>query len=147
VHWVWSPNVDYPSATALEALYPGDAYVDWVALDGYNWGMTNGYTPWRSFTQVFGNSYSRLNRLTQKPLMIAEVGSAEVGAPLGQSKSSWIASALNRELPEFFPRVQAIVWFDQNNGSGQDFRMSSSPASRNAFQSGIQPYESIFHSS
>ena len=138
VRWVWSPNVDYPGATAFEAMYPGDTYVDWVALDGYNWGMTNGYTPWRSFTQVFAASYYRLNRLTQKPVMMAEVGSVEAGAPAGQSKANWIASMLNRELPGLFPRVRAFVWFDQNNGGGQDFRIASSTASASAFRSGIQ---------
>ena len=138
VSWVWSPNVDYPGATALEAMFPGDGYVDWVALDGYNWGMTNGYTPWRSFTQVFASTYGRVNRLTQKPLMIAEVGSVEAGAPPGQSKAGWILTMLTRELPALFPRVRAIIWFDQNNGGGQDFRIGSSPASANAFRSGIQ---------
>src|SRR5205823_6909101 len=88
VRWVWSPNVDYPGATPFEAMYPGDDYVDWVALDGYNWGGSNGYTPWRSFTGVFGASYFRLARLTTKPLMIAEVGCVEVGAPLGLSKAT-----------------------------------------------------------
>jgi beta-mannanase len=137
VRWVWSPNVDYPGAPALEAMYPGDAYVDWVALDGYNWGLTNGYTPWRSFSAVFGNSYLRLGRLTQKPVMIAEVGSVEAGPPAGQSKASWIASALEAELPVNFPRVRAFVWFDQNNGGGQDFRIASSPSSLAAFRQAI----------
>lgn len=144
VRWVWSPNVDYPGAPAFEAMYPGDSYVDWVALDGYNWGMTNGYTPWRSFTQVFGASYARLSRLTQKPVMFAEVGSVEAGAPAGQSKASWITSALTRELPANFPRVRAIVWFDQNNGGGQDFRIGSSPASLNAFRAAISKYSEGF---
>ena len=137
VHWVWSPNVDYPGAVAFEAMYPGDEYVDWVALDGYNWGMTNGYTPWQSFTRVFGLSYARLIRLTQKPLMIAEVASVEVGAPPGQSKAAWIRSMLVSELPASFPRVLAVVWFDQDNGKGQDFRILSSPASQSAFREGI----------
>ena len=37
VKWVWSPNVDqgnYPFAK----YFPGDSWVDYVALDGYNWG-------------------------------------------------------------------------------------------------------------
>ncbi|HYG96563.1 MAG TPA: Ig-like domain-containing protein, partial [Solirubrobacterales bacterium] len=37
--WVWCPNVD-PEGHHLKlpGLYPGDAYVDWTGLDGYNWG-------------------------------------------------------------------------------------------------------------
>jgi beta-mannanase len=38
VRWVWSPYVSCGNCTAFEKVYPGDAYVDWVALDGYNWG-------------------------------------------------------------------------------------------------------------
>ena len=39
VKWVWSPNVDngdYPFAR----YFPGDSWVDYVALDGYNWGRS-----------------------------------------------------------------------------------------------------------
>jgi beta-mannanase len=141
VQWVWSPNVDYPGATPFEALYPGDAYVDWVALDGYNWGRTNGYTPWQSFSQVFGPSYQRLSQLTHRPVMVAETGSVEVGAPAGQSKASWIGSALSTEIPKSFPRLSVLIWFDQNNSNGQDFRIGSSDASLGAFASAIQlPY-------
>jgi len=147
VRWVWSPNVDYPGAMPFEAMYPGDDYVDWVGLDGYNWGMSNGYTPWRSFTGVFGASYFRLARLTTKPLMIAEVGCVEVGAPPGLSKAAWIHSMLQSELVTHFPRVQAFVWFDQDNRNGQDFRIGSSAASQSAFRAGIQSssYVSSFH--
>ena len=43
--WVWCPNVDPASKLHdLASLYPGDAYVDWTGLDGYNWG-TNPASP------------------------------------------------------------------------------------------------------
>ena len=39
VTWVWCPNVDPDhKMQSLGSLYPGDAYVDWTCLDGYNWG-------------------------------------------------------------------------------------------------------------
>ena len=39
ITWVWCPNVDPSKAlTPFDQLYPGDAYVDWTCLDGYNWG-------------------------------------------------------------------------------------------------------------
>lgn len=43
--WVWSPGcknwpeLDY---NHWSNYYPGDAYVDWVACDAYNWGTTTG---------------------------------------------------------------------------------------------------------
>ena len=39
VSWQWCPNVDPESVqTPLEQLYPGDAYVDWTGMTGYNEG-------------------------------------------------------------------------------------------------------------
>jgi mannan endo-1,4-beta-mannosidase len=46
VVWVWCPNAtDVPNATSAPwnhwtNYYPGDTYVDWVGIDGYNWGNT-----------------------------------------------------------------------------------------------------------
>ncbi len=37
VTWVWCPNID-PNRIFLDlaSQYPGDEYVDWTCLDGYN---------------------------------------------------------------------------------------------------------------
>ena len=42
--WVWSPNIPYTGSTPLDGLYPGAVYVDAVALDGYNWGTSAGWS-------------------------------------------------------------------------------------------------------
>ncbi len=47
VSWVWNPNVSYTGSTPLGGLYPGDGYVDWVALDSYNWGTTVSWHGWQ----------------------------------------------------------------------------------------------------
>ena len=57
-------------STPFKDVYPGDAYVDWVALDGYNWGALR--IGWQTFSQVFGDSYNALVALTSKPIMICE---------------------------------------------------------------------------
>ena len=36
VTWVWCPNTENAYTTPLEDLYPGNAYVDWAGIDGYN---------------------------------------------------------------------------------------------------------------
>jgi beta-mannanase len=86
VAWVWSPNVIYAGSTPLARLYPGDRYVDWLGVDGYNWGTVRPTTTWRSFRQVFGPTLTSLRRLSRKPIMLAEVGSTE----LGGNKARWI---------------------------------------------------------
>ena len=47
VIWVWSPYFSRDNCTAFGKVYPGDAYVDWVALDGYNWGTVISGTRWQ----------------------------------------------------------------------------------------------------
>jgi beta-mannanase len=128
VRWVWSPNVTGYSAARFNRLFPGDRWVDWVGLDGYNWGA---YKPsgWRSFRAVFSRSYARLARLTRKPMMIAEAGAPEQGG----NKANWIRGGLLRELPRRMPRVRAVVWFDRKKEA--DWRVDSSRASLSAFRS------------
>ena len=39
--WVWCPYAeDDRHFTNLAPLYPGDEYVDWTCMDGFNWGKT-----------------------------------------------------------------------------------------------------------
>lgn len=129
VRWVWSPNTfSHINATAsYAALYPGDAYVDWAALDGYNWGTSRG-GQWESFTQEFAPSYDTLAALTAKPIMIAETGSTE----LGGNKATWITSAMLTEIPQRMPRVGGVIWFNENKDT--DWRVESSAASLAAWR-------------
>jgi beta-mannanase len=135
VTWVWSPNAIYPGSTPLAGLYPGDADVDWVAMDGYNWGVgpvrRDG---WRSFADLFGPTYRALGSLApSKPVMVAEVASSEHGG----SKASWIRDALGERLSADFPRIRALVWFDWD-ADGMDWVIESSPASRTAFADAVR---------
>jgi hypothetical protein len=134
--WVWCPNVEYPgSVTPLQALYPGDRYVDWVGLDGYNWG-TNPAKPagWQTPAEVFGPTYDLVTReiAPSKPVMIGETASTEYGG----SKADWITDLFRRQLPWRFRRVRAVVWFDKA-ADGMDWPISSSPAAVSAFRAAI----------
>jgi hypothetical protein len=127
VKWVWAPNVSYPGTTPYAQLYPGDAYVDWVGLDGYNWGATS-TSSWTSFYNIFGSSYAEMAALTSKPMMIAETASAEQGG----DKAAWIRQGLLTDVPSRFPRVGAVLWFNVN--LERDWRVNSSSASLTAFR-------------
>jgi hypothetical protein len=137
VKWVWSPNVLCGGCAAMSDVYPGDAYVDWAALDGYNFGTAGGHQ-WQSFDQVYKASYDEILRVTNKPLMIAEIGTVERGPLAGQTKAVWIANALSA-LQTRYPAFRAFVWFEQNNGPGQDFRIRSAAANVTAFRKAIAP--------
>lgn len=140
VKWVWSPNIMYDGSVPIASVYPGDAYVDWVAIDGYNWAGDRS-SPWLSFAQVFKPTYDALGSLAPtKPLMIAETGTSEDGGPLGKpdSKAAWIRDTLITQLPVNFPRVKALVWFNWNdNNAALDWPIETSQASIDAFAQGI----------
>ena len=114
VKWVWSPQMlgdasEAVHASRYQSVYPGDDLVDWLGLDVYNTGtrLDWGTPRWRSFREVLSTPYAAITALSDKPVLLAEVGSSETGG----SKAEWITSALSTELAAF-PRVRALVWFD-----------------------------------
>lgn len=127
VTWVWNPNVPYWGSIPLTGLYPGNAYVDAVALDGYNWGTSASWSSWTAPSQLFGDGLSQLRALAPgKQILIAETSSAEQGG----SKADWITalfSYLNAQ-----PDVTAVTWFHYNKET--DWRINSSTASADAFR-------------
>src|SRR5204863_9267554 len=87
--WVWCPGQSYYGESSYKS-YPGDAYVDWVCSDGYNWNEPGAYCSsggnphpgWCRFAEIFHeNSAPResveLDFRGRKPYMVGEVGTAE----------------------------------------------------------------------
>lgn len=130
VKWVWSSNVGAPSYVPqhpIMSYYPGDAYVDWIGLDGYNSAAASGL-PWYSFDELYSQSYQEITAITQKPLMIAEVGSHT--SP--ENKAIWI-EAMREVVPIKYPRIRALSWFHQDR-DGALWRFNTSQASKEAYQ-------------
>lgn len=128
VRWLWSPNANCGGRCPFDAFYPGDRWVDWVALDGYNYSSTAD-DRWMSMAQIFASSYRDLVALTKKPVLIAETGSVEVGG----NKAAWITQSFLHTLPRQFPRVRAVLWW-QHDDAQADWRVNSSPAALAAFR-------------
>lgn len=123
VRWVWCLNAEnVPNQSWNDPLraYPGDAYVDAVSIDGYNFGLGRGSNGWQSFRQVFGPAYARVARFKNKPLMIGEIGCATVGG----DKAAWIRD-MDAQLRGPFNRFGTVVWFEAKKEA--DWRMVSSP--------------------
>lgn len=83
VVFLWNPLNYGAGPHPFESYFPGDAYVDALALDGFNWGYVRpDLGGWQSTDDVFGFSSStgpvaRLKELAgSKPWGIAEVASA-----------------------------------------------------------------------
>jgi beta-mannanase len=130
VQWVWSPNVPYWGSTDLTGLYPGAAYVDVVALDGYNWGTSQAWSSWVPARDLFGPGIAQLRTLAPGiPILIAEAASSE----LGGSKAAW-----NTDLVSYLaaqPDVTGFVWFHFQKET--DWRINSSESSASALRSAL----------
>jgi len=134
ITWVWCPNLSFSGSTSLTSLYPGDEYVDWTCLDGYNFG-TNPAQPdsWKSFSTLYTTSYNELVSLApSKPIMIGEMASTEYGG----EKSAWITDAIGTQIPKNFPKVKAVVWYNKWDG-GRDWPIETSVSATSAFAGAI----------
>jgi mannan endo-1,4-beta-mannosidase len=134
--WVWCPNVDPENQMqSLGGLYPGDAYVDWTGLDGYNWG-TDPTRPdrWRTFDQLYSSTYKKITETVapSKPLMVSEVGTTEYGG----SKANWIKEMLNT-VPVNYPKIRGLLYFEKYD-DGMDWPIETSSSATSAFSAGIQ---------
>jgi hypothetical protein len=139
VVWVWTTTGYVPHAGTIAALYPGSAYVDWIAYDPYNFFGCH-HSPWRSFAATVQPFYQWLaaHHLGDgKPVMLAEFGSAANPAHPGQ-EAAWyrgIVPVLRR-----LPRLKALVMWDSRT-PGCDLELSAVPAAAGAYrQTGLSPY-------
>lgn len=130
VTWVWNPNVPYWGSTPLDALYPGAAYVDAVALDGYNWGTSASWSTWVSPSQLFGGGLAQLRTLAPgKQILIGETSSAEQGG----SKAEWTSSLVGYLAAQ--GDVTALTWFHFNKET--DWRINSSQSAADALRNAL----------
>ncbi len=137
VEWVWCPNItSHPKgeSNSLHRYWPGGEHVDWVGVDGYNWGDDyQAWHKWTSFERLYDALLDDLKRrYPGKPIMIAETGSPE-DADVPGRKARWVREAyayLSRK-----PAVRAVVWFNYDKrGEGElNFRVDSSTAALEAF--------------
>jgi beta-mannanase len=130
VTWVWTPNIIMGATPTLASLYPGDAYVDVIGMDGYNWGTSQSWgSTWQTPSQLFGPTLSALEQISSRPIMIGETASTEIGG----NKATWINQFFSFLAAQ--PRITAFVWFNVNKET--DWRIESSAAAQSAFAAGV----------
>ncbi|HMI80327.1 MAG TPA: glycosyl hydrolase [Solirubrobacterales bacterium] len=133
--WVWCPFADAKGRLAdIRSLYPGDEYVDWACMDGYNWGKSPvNAQRWKSFGQLFDKTYEQLTKKVarRKPIMLAEFASS----PHGGHKALWIKNMFEK-LPRKYPRIRGLIWFDSFD-RGVNWPLETSATATRAFSRGI----------
>jgi hypothetical protein len=124
VRWVWSPYaLDVPMKNRFETYYPGRKYVDILALDAYNWGVSDSNSGhrserrWQEVDELMLSPYQRLANIGAQAVWLTEVGSAEEGG----DKARWLQTLLESHN---YTRIRAVVWFDADKE--RDWRITSS---------------------
>jgi beta-mannanase len=140
VVWVWCPShngVGYGTSSFNDFTnyYPGNAYVDWVGIDGYNKTAT-----WTQFADVFNNTGGVYDTYhSAKPVMICETASIETGG----SKASWIDNMISACKTSMIG-IKAVCWFDAGGSLGY-YIDSSVGASTSYINAGHDSYFSSFY--
>lgn len=143
VEFVWAA-MNYPTwLDVLKNYYPGKDYVDWLGIDGYNWGE-DGKPGWpydQNFPDLFYPLYhifiNNPNIFGQKKIMLSEIATPQDNQ-FGGNKSVWISDMFNY-LKNEYSQIKAFYWFNTNKE--KDWRVNSSPLSLEAFKQGISdPY-------
>lgn len=155
VSWVWCANVWGLAGVAADVVdptvadgsgvnwYPGDAYADFISLDGYMSTSGDARTP----STLFGPSYTALTGAFSKPFGIAEVGCAadpRLTALCG-GKPGWYSQFFSMVATwkncAFVNNWQGVVVPpDTNDG---DYTINSSgtdSAAQAAFAAGVSAY-------
>ncbi|WP_173468696.1 glycoside hydrolase family 26 protein [Fibrobacter succinogenes] len=139
VKWVWTTNASNAGkGSTLTGNYPGDEYVDYISIDGYNWGKCQSWSSWQTFSQVFKKSYDALAKIN-KPLFIAEISSSEHGG----NKAEWITDMFEHFATDF-SRVFAVMWFSQSKEDNEgDWALNTSQAAVDAWKAGIAKMKAL----
>jgi mannan endo-1,4-beta-mannosidase len=108
LQWVWCVNNTDNGGFTAEQYFPGNSYVDWVAIDGYNWGASQTWSSWLSPAQTYDNMLGRVKTLTTKPVALTEF--ATTSNNLGISgKSQWITSVFQYAENN---TIKMVTWFN-----------------------------------
>jgi beta-mannanase len=141
ITWVWNPDV----SSSFNDYYPGDRYVDWIALDGYN---TQDYgAPWKNFKELFGSALDNAAKFG-KSIMIGEFASdANDGTDEGNRKPEFLRNAIDFMAND--KRIRAFIYFDADKiEEGEQKHWSlDTPESIKAYRQAMHKYESLFRSS
>ena len=123
--WVWSPDAE-PGSTpvALQPLYPGDAYVDYVGLTAY------GHTKMQpTANDTLEPALQQIEEISPRPVILSEIGAD------GPGKAAWMESL--GQLVRADPRIRGFVWFNttaQTTAATGDYVFNDNDADTSAFR-------------
>jgi hypothetical protein len=161
--WIWAPNrVDLlgfgeDQQKVFNRYYPGDQFVDWLAVDAY-WRRPNRPT---DYNATFGKTVNLIKQVAPngadglpvpgtantKPIFFAEVGALGAShdnppVDLTTEKVAWINNMINGVMAD--PQVIGFAYFDNVAKQVQDdvvvindWRIDANAAVLNAFKTAV----------
>jgi hypothetical protein len=139
--FTWCPDEGYYNPNKRPSGYPGDAYVDWVCSDGYNWNRSNAWCTthpgWCDFWEIFHHGGAAVPSVERdfrgrKPYLVGETGSVEDTAG---RKGQWMLNMRDR-IKSDFPNLRALLYFDNDMTAVQNvnWRLDTSQSSLDGFR-------------
>ena len=138
VQWVWAVNHEDVGNARAEDCYPGDALVDWIAIDGYNWGASQSWSSWRTPQEVFGPMAARLRARSTRPLALTETASSSstTGGVNVSAKSAWVSQFFDYALTH---DARMLMWFNEDKET--DWAIFGGSNGTESFRSGRAVYK------
>ncbi len=146
VIFVWTTTGYLGNEAKIIDSYPGDAYVDWIAYDPYNFGVCHD-TAWESFDASVDPFYDWLmsHGHADKPFMLGEYGSVpdpqdpyrRAGWFRGQVAGMWA-----------HPNIKAVMYYNSHGSCPPSISSSISkdaPALDAFGDAGRDPYFQVSH--
>lgn len=123
--------------------YPGDAYVDGIAADAYNWWTCRGRDePWQSLATAISGFLTFGAQHPTIPMWLTEFGSVE-NPNDPTAKANWITQAQAVLQQPAYAQIVGVAYFNQVQPSlpNCDWPVESSTAATAAFTAmGADPY-------
>jgi mannan endo-1,4-beta-mannosidase len=129
VTWMWTVNIiddtQVGTIPSPAAWWPGNAYVNWVGIDGYY------LKPSWAFAPLFGPTIAAVRQLTTDPILIGETGAVP-------------AAGQPAKITNLFAGIHSygllgFVWFNDSDNEKHNFAVSS-PAAIAAFRKGARTF-------
>jgi beta-mannanase len=120
-------------------MYPGDAYVDWTGIDGYN---SCAWTQ-QTASQIFAPMVSTLRSVSTRPLSIDEVGDGTKN----NATACATAAAKGRWIADYMTYIQSAgirmsLWFNDDISLSADWAVFSQQGPQDLVSTGDCTYTS-----
>jgi hypothetical protein len=131
--FVWCPSIQSDASS----YYPGNKYVDWIAVDGYD--RTFNASPSNNvFINLFQGFYNTWGSSSYgKPIMIGETGGKN-----GGDQAAYLQNIVT--TAPTMPNIKAVVYFDSQGQTGDDWRLAGAGLTQFAAMNGNSYFTPTF---